>query len=235
MNKSKKLNLIIALLVSALCLLPATPTQAATKVYTIKAKVTYKIFKGEKIKLYVKKYKKSKKVKWKSSKKRVATVSKKGVVTGKRCGTTTITATIGKKKFKTKVQVWSAKEKVVYNNDISKGSKTDNHNSDELTLEKEKIVYDEWVTKAKLKECGLDVSQLGGTTNQILISSQAGQGITGSSSYVITDVPTAPEVGTIYGSELRYQYNGTEFLFNTNDLIKLNLLPQYKDVYVINE
>ena len=102
MKQRKKVASVFALLVLALCLMPATISQAATKKYVVKAKVTYELIKGEKIKLYVKKHKKSKKVKWKSSNKKVATVSKKGVVTAKKSGTATITAKIGKKKYKTK-------------------------------------------------------------------------------------------------------------------------------------
>ena len=52
---------------------------------------------------------------WKSSNKRVATVSKKGVVTGKKAGTCTITAKIGKttKKYKVKVPTYYENFKTV--------------------------------------------------------------------------------------------------------------------------
>jgi len=50
----------------------------------------------------------SKKVTWSSSNKKVATVNKKGIVTGKKTGTATITAKVGKKKFKCKVTVKNA-------------------------------------------------------------------------------------------------------------------------------
>lgn len=46
-----------------------------------------------------------KKVKWSSSNRMVAVVSKKGKVTGKKAGKATITAKIGKKKYKCKVVV----------------------------------------------------------------------------------------------------------------------------------
>ena len=58
---------------------------------------------GKTYKLKVKGTKK--KVKWNSSNKKVVTVSKKGKVTAKKAGKATITAKIGKKKYKCKVTV----------------------------------------------------------------------------------------------------------------------------------
>lgn len=51
-----------------------------------------------------------KKTKWSSSKKSVATVSKKGKVVAKKAGNATITAKIGKKKYKCKVTVKNKKK-----------------------------------------------------------------------------------------------------------------------------
>ncbi|WP_347993546.1 Ig-like domain-containing protein, partial [uncultured Eubacterium sp.] len=62
------------------------------------------------------------KVVWKSSKKKVATVSKKGKVKAKKPGKTTITAKVGKKKYKCKVIV---KRK----NSIKVTKPSDNNNS----------------------------------------------------------------------------------------------------------
>jgi len=52
-----------------------------------------------------------KKPKWSSSKKSVATVSKKGKVVAKKAGSATITAKIGKKKYKCKVKVSRKKQR----------------------------------------------------------------------------------------------------------------------------
>ena len=62
------------------------------------------------------------KVVWKSSKKKVATVSKKGKVKAKKPGKTTITAKVGKKKYKCKVVVKR-------NNSIKVTKPSDNNNS----------------------------------------------------------------------------------------------------------
>ena len=52
------------------------------------------------------------KVVWKSSKKKVATVSKKGKVKAKKPGKTTITAKVGKKKYKCKVMLKEKEQKI---------------------------------------------------------------------------------------------------------------------------
>ena len=74
---------------------------AASKVKISKSKAT--ITKGKTLKLKVKGSKK--KVKWTRSKKKIATVNKKGKVTAKKAGKTTITAKIGKKKYRCKLTV----------------------------------------------------------------------------------------------------------------------------------
>lgn len=83
---------------------PVTGTiqvQAAAKVKLNKTKLT--IDKGETYQLKVKNTKK--KVTWSSKNKSIATVNKKGVVKGRKAGTTTITAKVGKKKYACKVTV----------------------------------------------------------------------------------------------------------------------------------
>lgn len=83
---------------------PVTGTiqvQAAAKVKLNKTKLT--IDKGETYQLKVKNTKK--KVTWSSKNKSIATVNKKGVVKGRKAGTTTITAKVGKKKYTCKVTV----------------------------------------------------------------------------------------------------------------------------------
>ena len=111
--------------------------------YHIKLKVvvTYKIQKGEKLRLYVKGYKKSKKVKWKSSNKKIASISKSGVVTGKKGGTCKITAKIGKKRYKAKIFVLAG-ERIVYKHNASSKSPSNRHNSVFVTLNiNEKNLY----------------------------------------------------------------------------------------------
>lgn len=73
----------------------------ATKVKISKTKVA--ITEGKTVQLKVTGTKK--KIKWSTSKKSVATVTTKGKVTGKKAGTATITAKVGKKALKCKVTV----------------------------------------------------------------------------------------------------------------------------------
>lgn len=95
----------MVLLVGCALVLPtATGTlesHATSKVKISKSKAT--ITKGKTLQLKVKGTKK--KVKWSSSKKAVATVNKKGKVTAKKAGKVTITAKIGKKKYRCKITV----------------------------------------------------------------------------------------------------------------------------------
>lgn len=99
----RKIKLLVVSLIAILALSFSLKGEAAVKIVKIKTSTTYKIQKGEKLKLYVKGYKsskKSKKVKWKSSNKKIATVSKKGIVTGKKGGTCKITATVKRRNIK---------------------------------------------------------------------------------------------------------------------------------------
>lgn len=85
-------------------LLPLIPTDyadAASKVKLNKTKMTLYIGKPQTLKITGT----SKTVTWSSSDKNVATVSKKGKVTGKSTGKATITAKVGKKKYKCSVTV----------------------------------------------------------------------------------------------------------------------------------
>jgi flavodoxin len=59
------------------------------------------------------KMKNAKKVKWSSSDKKVATVSKKGEVKARKAGQTTITAKVGKKKYKSNITVSDGKAKTL--------------------------------------------------------------------------------------------------------------------------
>ena len=95
----KKILSLFAIAVLVLTLAPTTNVSAKAKI----SKKSVTITKGKTYTLKVKGTKK--KAKWSSSKKSVATVSKKGKVTGKKKGTATITAKIGKKKYKCKIKV----------------------------------------------------------------------------------------------------------------------------------
>jgi hypothetical protein len=99
----KKINKILCtlLVLSMLITLFPTTAEAATKPKLNKTKTT--IFVGQTTRLKV--TNSSSSVTWKSSSKKIATVSKSGTVTGKKVGTCTITATIGKKSVKCKVIV----------------------------------------------------------------------------------------------------------------------------------
>lgn len=76
------------------------------------SKKTATITKGKTLKLRIKNAK-GKKIRWFSSKKKIATV-KKGKVTAKKAGKTTITAKVGKKKFRCKVTVKKRNVNYVY-------------------------------------------------------------------------------------------------------------------------
>lgn len=101
----KIVALCMVLFVAGVFTLPAqfAPSEihAASKIKISKTKATMTV--GKTMQLKIKGTKK--KVTWSSNKKSVATVSKKGKVTARKVGTATITAKVGKKKFKCKVTV----------------------------------------------------------------------------------------------------------------------------------
>ncbi len=101
----KKIALGLSLvLVTASIAAPSTESQAA-KMKLNRSSATITV--GKKVTLKVRGTKK--KVKWTTSKKAIASVSQKGVVTGKKAGKATITAKVGKKKFRCKVKVKAKK------------------------------------------------------------------------------------------------------------------------------
>ena len=101
MKKACKL-LTIFLLAITLCVFGNLESvNAKPKIKISNSKITLTV--GQSKTLKVKGTKK--KPKWSSSKKSVATVSKKGKVVAKKTGSATITAKIGKKKYKCKVTV----------------------------------------------------------------------------------------------------------------------------------
>ena len=123
----------------AFCLLataaPAMNADAKAKPKLNKKKITIKVGKTKKLKI---KNLKGKKVKWKTSNKKVVKIKKtkkKTVVKlkGKKAGTATITAKIGKKKYKCKVTVKGAKK----NNSSNKGSAREQEQARREQVEKQ--------------------------------------------------------------------------------------------------
>lgn len=107
MGKFKKMCAIVMVLIMAFSVTPEN-VFAAKKIKLNRTKAT--IYVGKTVQLKVNNNKK--KVKWSTSNKKVATVTKKGKVTGKKTGKSTITAKIGKKKYRCKITV---KKKAVEN------------------------------------------------------------------------------------------------------------------------
>ena len=96
----KKSSILLLALMVMFCM--ASPVSAAS---ISKKKVTLCV--GQTVQLKIRKTKK--KAKWASSNKKIATVSSKGKVKAKKKGKVTITARIGKKKYKCKVTIESPK------------------------------------------------------------------------------------------------------------------------------
>ena len=115
----KKASMRSLLILFVLILSFSTPANAA-KVKLNKKSLTLTV--GKTYKLKVKGTKK--KVKWSSSNKKVASVNKKGKVTAKKAGKVTITAKIGKKKYKCKVTVNAVRKIIpdVFNESIAANS-----------------------------------------------------------------------------------------------------------------
>ena len=108
MKKMKKASALVLTGVLALSLTAPICTTTAQAAKIKLNKTTVYLLKGKSFKLKITGTKK--KVTWKSSKKKVATVSKKGKVKAKNAGKATITAKVGKKKYKCKVIVETKKQ-----------------------------------------------------------------------------------------------------------------------------
>ena len=120
MKKVKKTLAIILTLFLSITLIPTTGVSAAQKAKLNKTKAT--IYVGKTITLKLKNNKD--KVKWSSSNKKVATVSSKGKVKGKKAGKITITAKVGKKKYKCRITV---KKKVIQSNNNNQNNDYENN------------------------------------------------------------------------------------------------------------
>ena len=122
MNKMKRILTIVLTLALIVTMMPMNLTNVNAKSTTRLSSKKIVLQVGKTKKLKVKNKPAGVKVVWKSSKKKVATVSKKGKVKAKKPGKTTITAKVGKKKYKCKVIV---KRK----NSIKVTKSSDNNNS----------------------------------------------------------------------------------------------------------
>lgn len=106
MKKSCKLLTVFLLAVTLGVFGNLNTVKAKSKVKISSSKITLTVRQSKTLKVKGTK----KKPKWSSSKKSVATVSKKGKVVAKKAGSATITAKIGKKKYKCKVTVKNKKK-----------------------------------------------------------------------------------------------------------------------------
>ena len=141
MNKMKRILTIVLTLALIVTMMPMNLTNVNAKSTTRLSSKKIVLQVGKTKKLKVKNKPAGVKVVWKSSKKKVATVSKKGKVKAKKPGKTTITAKVGKKKYKCKVIVKSIK--------VTKPSDNNNSVINQVTTKSEpsQIV----TTKAEVK------------------------------------------------------------------------------------
>lgn len=131
----------------AFCMLatavPASNVEAKAKPKLNKKKVTIKVGKTKKLKI---KNVKGKKVRWKTSNKKVVKVKKVGKyavkLTGKKAGTATITAKVGKKSFKCKVTVKKAKGSAAKKDNAVKRTNLGGKNSFEFAMIPDMFVGD---------------------------------------------------------------------------------------------
>lgn len=233
----KKIFRIFLLAVLLVTLIPVKSEAAKTK-YIIKADVIYKIYTNEKITLYVDT---ESKISWSSANKKIATVSSKGVVTGKKPGDTTITAKVGKKKYKCKIEVWS-REVIVHEHDINPVEPTDRYAAADYNFPTEdtkstvrnidgidddwggkmpQTEVPEWIGESYLKDAyDLAIFWAG---DKIYLVEGFGD------SYTITGSPESKfESDKIYEGNynsytIRFKYD-KEILFNTEDLKAAGLI-----------
>lgn len=131
---------VIALLMISLVLQSGQFVEAKGKVALSKSSVS--VYVGKSATLKVKNTKA--KVKWSSKNKKIAVVNSKGKVTGKKKGTTTIIAKVGKKKYKRKVVVKSivVKNVISYAKPYQKSDIGDVYNGDDyFTMMGKKCYY----------------------------------------------------------------------------------------------
>ena len=141
-NTKRTIRALLILAVIA-TIFTAINVSAATGINRKKATVTV----GKTVQLTVAD---SGKVSWESSKKTVATVTSKGKVTGKKAGTATITAKVGKKKYTCKVTVKKASSSSL--NLKSNGTLALDNNTTGMTAEEVKVYRTIMAKKASFPE-----------------------------------------------------------------------------------
>ena len=105
MKKHMRIAAWILSLMMLVSILPSTQVNAAAKPKISNTKVTLTVGKTKTLSVKNVSKKQKKKIKWSTSKKSVATVSKSGKVKAKKAGKATITAKLGKKKYRCVVTV----------------------------------------------------------------------------------------------------------------------------------
>ncbi|WP_215724909.1 Ig-like domain-containing protein, partial [Eubacterium ventriosum] len=134
MNKMKRILTIVLTLALIVTMMPMnlTNVNARTTTRLSSKKIVLQVGKTKKLK--VKNKPAGVKVVWKSSKKKVATVSKKGKVKAKKAGKTTITAKVGKKKYKCRVIVRNKTNNVSQN--VTKPANDNQNVTNKVTVTK---------------------------------------------------------------------------------------------------
>ena len=134
MNKMKRILTIVLTLALLITMMPSNLTGVNAKTVTKLSSKKIVLQVGKTKKLKVKNKPAGVKVTWKSSKKKVATVSKKGKVKAKKAGKTTITAKVGKKKYKCRVIVRNKTNNVSQN--VTKPANDNQNVTNKVTVTK---------------------------------------------------------------------------------------------------
>ena len=134
MNKMKRILTIVLTLALIVTMMPSNLTGVNAKTVTKLSSKKIVLQVGKTKKLKVKNKPAGVKVTWKSSKKKVATVSKKGKVKAKKAGKTTITAKVGKKKYKCRVIVRNKTNNVSQN--VTKPANDNQNVTNKVTVTK---------------------------------------------------------------------------------------------------
>ena len=134
MNKMKRILTVVLTLALLITMMPGNLTGVNAKAVTKLSSKKIVLQVGKTKKLKVKNKPAGVKVTWKSSKKKVATVSKKGKVKAKKAGKTTITAKVGKKKYKCRVIVRNKTNNVSQN--VTKPANDNQNVTNKVTVTK---------------------------------------------------------------------------------------------------